>query len=307
MEAIAGLTEHPADIMRDWEELLSRARDVRYGKSSEAASNDEPESAQRSAKWSQVIPLQGHDYIIASISSNSPRWAIPSRDLPSLVTRSGRGYVWKIRGYAQGDDAYYYAFYAHHESAAVSVGAMSLMVADFRPRSYKGQYSRRDLPPGGGWELAHRRVEWYEKLPTRYLNRVALLDLDNTLRKGWTILSLTNSESFQDFEGINELRHDVHSALKRYENRDTDHDSFATETAQSYARFAAVSTTRALEQAASAYVHLELKSTLFAFAHPLVELLRNHDVAPILVTGAPLELGVKLLPSSKLKRCTRSK
>ena len=103
--------------------------------------------------------------------------------------------------------------------------------------------------------------------------------------------SLTNSESFQDFEGINELRHDVHSALKRYENRDTDHDSFATETAQSYARFAAVSTTRALEQAASAYVHLELKSTLFAFAKPLVELLRNHDVAPILVTGAPLELG----------------
>ena len=198
MEAIAGLTEHPADIMRDWEELLSRARDVRYGKSSEAASNDEPESAQRSAKWLQVIPLQGTrlyhsvDLVEFTEMGNSIEGTFRR-----LSPEAEEGYLWKIRGYAQGDDAYYYAFYAHHESAAVSVGAMSLMVADFRPRSYKGQYSRRDLPPGGGWELAHRRVEWYKKLPTRYLNRVALLDLDNTLRKGWTISRLQIASHFR--------------------------------------------------------------------------------------------------------------
>ncbi len=278
--------------MEDWQELVQRFQDVRFNRNSTALQESQLNGEVRTVRWLQVIPLQGTRYYtsVDLVEFTQIGNAIEGT-FRRLSPDSEVGYLWNIRGYAQGDEAFYYAFLADNESGAVSVGAMSLMVADFRPRNYKGQYSRRDLPAGGDWELALRRVEWYKKLPSRYLQQVALLDLDNTLCRGWTILSLARSDAFRDLDGISALRDAVDDAKERYGHKEVNHDTFATETAEAYAKFATLNPPYALEQAASAYVRFDLKSSLFSFAKPLVQALRDRDVAPILVTGAPLELG----------------
>jgi phosphoserine phosphatase len=291
LETIAGLTEQQSEIMHAWQELVQYASARRSTRRTSGSSGISGATTARPVEWLQVIPEHGsRSYTSIDLIEFTHTEGLLDGTFVRLFPAEEAGFLWNIRGYSQGDDAFHYAFRAHGDTGAVSVGAMSLMVSDFRPRNYKGRYSRRDLPASGEWVLVNRKVEWYKRLPSRYLNRVALIDFDNTLRSGWTLLSLATSAAFHDLVGIEQFRAEVDIARSSHESSESSHDTFATETAQAYANLAKVNTPRDLEQAASTYVHLELKRNLFPFSKPLVAKLRDHDIAPILVTGVPSDL-----------------
>lgn len=107
---------------------------------------------------------------------------------------------------------------------AVSAGAVSLLTDSTRPLFYAGIYVSRTASTGAGWTLVERQIEWHQVLPSRYLPRVALLDLDNTLVHGWSLLSWARSDHADGLTGIEDLRTDLDNAENEYLEGRITHD-----------------------------------------------------------------------------------
>ncbi|WP_433521620.1 haloacid dehalogenase-like hydrolase [Nocardia pseudovaccinii] len=298
LQKIASLTRLPGSIMSDWEDLVSAARMSR---------NAESHAFRKSnlitgTRWFQVIPVQpNRNQLSIDVVHTWEREAAtdekPIHDLIEGVCErvyppNESDLSWYLEGFTDGG-VIVLGFNPYHNHNSSSRGSINLAKSPdpHRPVYYTGRYLVR-MADGAGF--TDRSIEWHTSVPTKFLPDVALLDLDNTLRSGWSIVSWVTSETMRGLTGVERLRDTVLELRGRYVEHVITHDEFAVQAAEAYAEFLESNAPLEVQRAAILYVRHELSRVLFRFAKPLVLSLRDRQIAPILVTGAPRELAIEV-------------
>ena len=120
------------------------------------------------------------------------------------------------------------------------------------------------------------------------VKKLALLDWDGTLRKGFTIKTWV---AFLVKENI--LNHRIEDALQNlfddYKKGNLTHDDLSQETAELYASALKNFRHQDILRAASEFL-AEDRAFLSSFLMPLITFLKNHDIATAVISGAPVEV-----------------
>lgn len=268
-------------IVEDWEDWAFNLNRSRKGQSK--ASEGQSDSVE---SWVQIIPKQpGRGY--ATIDKLFVR--VDGSTIAGVAERAHpideAGLRWHLLGHKH-EDAVFFTFRPEDANRDVSDGSAALLATPDRPKRYAGNYSRL-VRSEAGLSMGLFRIEWATRVPSVHMPRVALLDLDNTLVKGWSLLSWARSIEAEDLEGIDELRSGLDSGEARYREGQLTHDAFAIESAGLLARMASMNAPEAIDKAAEHYVSRSHERRVFPYTSELIRVLWAHDVAPILVTGAP--------------------
>jgi len=236
--------------MKQWEALLELARASRKGGPTAPGLDN---GSLRVEKWYAVIPKQpNRDYtsvdLVELVRSDSSMLHGTIRRLDPEREQHLR---WHCEGRAQGHEALYLSFGPDDPYNAASMGSIALLMSSYRPLAYRGHYTRRDHTDVGPGGLVTRAYEWHSRLPTRYLPQIALLDLDNTLREGWSISAWTRSPTVAGLNSAEVIRNRVEELEQKYVASEISHDDFAKEAAEAYAQFLNANDYRIIRQAAS--------------------------------------------------------
>lgn len=115
--------------------------------------------------------------------------------------------------------------------------------------------------------------------------RYAVLDWDNTLRKGYTLFSWTD---FLCKSGLISFDIKVREAdlSRQYLLGQISHDEYARSACEDYALALKDKSEKEIENAANDYWEYD-KLQLFGFTHDLFCLLHQNDIKPIIISGAP--------------------
>lgn len=300
LQKIASLTDCPSEIIDSWNELIDYAREVR-----KVGSAVQIETSSKSIeRWYQVIsPRPGREFTTIDVVD---LFVVERHEAGRPVGRLGAnirrvfpqvegeiGLRWYAEGHANGA-AYFFEFTPEGGMQSASSGTINISASGFRPLFYRGFYVRRNVSEDYPDPLVTRDLEWHSTLPTKHLPHVAILDLDNTLRSGWSIVSWVGSETMVGLVGADRLQRLIEEMHSSYLNNHISHDDFAAQSSIAYAEFISLNNLEAVQRAAKAYVSHELDRVLYSFAKPLIAALRRLHIAPILVTGAPQELAVEI-------------
>jgi phosphoserine phosphatase len=291
LEQLASVTDRGDQILAERTRLQEMLKVASVGSAKASARSVSSETAY----WFQVIPKQmTRDYMSVDLVSATSIGSSISGTMQRLHPADESTLRWEFSGLSQGNDAIFLTFGPTERNRAVSVGAVSLLTEWGRPLKYAGYYSRREHSTDPGWDLVNRRIEWHQQLPSRYLPRIALLDLDNTLVRGWSLLSWARSDDADGLSGIDALRAGLDDAEAQYAGRRISHDNFAVKTANLYAEMVSANDPHAIDDSVDNYVNKGFSRRLLPFTQSLLRILRLHDVAPVLVTGAPTELVARI-------------
>jgi phosphoserine phosphatase len=173
-----------------------------------------------------------------------------------------------------------------------SFGATALRrVGDAREEHYDGYYFRPSDPAGGQpFQLERRRVAWFKSPPLGAWPRVALLDWDNTLHRGWTLVAWCE---FLESEGLipagEEVTEKLRTLLADYPKGQS-HDELAAHSSEVYANARRTLAPDDLREAAKRFVTNPRRFQPYRWVAPFLRGLTSLGIAPIIVSGAPTEV-----------------
>jgi phosphoserine phosphatase len=173
-----------------------------------------------------------------------------------------------------------------------SFGAAALRrVGDAREEHYEGYYFRPSDPAGGQpFQLERRRMAWFRSPPLGAWPRIALLDWDNTLHQGWTLLAwceyLWNEDLINNGE---ELSGKIRELLADYPSGQS-HDELAVHTSELYANARKALSPDTIRDAAKKFVANPRRFQPYRWAEPLLRGLTRLGIAPIIISGAPTDV-----------------
>ena len=115
--------------------------------------------------------------------------------------------------------------------------------------------------------------------------RYALLDWDNTLRKGFTLFDCIDFFIKKNACAI-ELKSEIDCYIADYSKGVFNHDELAKMCCDAFSRSLAAKNTISIGRIFSQYFSYD-KEKLFAFVPGLFQLMRNYGIKPIIISGAP--------------------
>ena len=240
--------------------------------------------------WFAVVPRQ-HGRTFASVDlvevTNQRKgsiWGTITRVSPDSEQEAGLR--WDFRGILRGDRGIFLTFSPIGPNNESSAGVIFMRRIASRSQSYEGGYVRLDEGTG---EFLSRSYGWYQTVPQTALPRVALLDLDNTLRSGWLIREWVEFLAGEQMDGAAKCLERIETAFRTFgEEGAVSHDALSNDTAQAYAAMMRGKPPSLVEELAADFAVGE--GERYRFVAPLVECLKELSVAPIIVSGAPAEL-----------------
>lgn len=250
-------------------------------------------SADMPSEWYGVIPRQaGRPY--ASID----RVTIEDIDTENLSGSMDRlsppdetNLRWKFSGIRDGAEAVFLTFWPIGPTNRRSRGAIALARFEYRQHQdnrLDGHYSRQpDLERG----LITREYHWHQHVPASALHRVALLDLDNTLRADWSVRPwLKFLSKRRGWSEAGRSLQDVERLIADLERGELDHDGLVRSCESVYAELLKGRTIRDVGDQAAVFINSTNRQAIHRYVKPLLSALRSRWIAPIIVSGAPSEL-----------------
>lgn len=204
---------------------------------------------------------------------------------------SSLGLRWRAVGYQR--EGYRFLAFASLDSVRNrSAGAVTLrLVGDAREEHYEGFYVRPGDPAAAHHlQLERRRVAWFRSAPLAALPRIALLDWDNSLHDGWTLVRWTeflNREKILGDGGA--LARKLAELLRAYPAK-ASHDELAVQTSEVYAQALEGIATSTIADAAQRFVSDPRCFRPYRWADTFLHGLCDLGVAPIIISGAPAEV-----------------
>ncbi len=173
-----------------------------------------------------------------------------------------------------------------------SFGVMALRRAGYAREEYFDGYYFRPADPVAGQpiQLERRRIAWLKSAPLGAWPRVALLDWDNTLHQGWTLLpwcAFLEQESLIPADAG--LVQQIESLLAGYPS-EQDHDELAAQTAELYARAIRDASPEVLRNAARRFTADPRRFRPFRWTDSFLRGLTDIGIAPVIISGAPVEV-----------------
>jgi phosphoserine phosphatase len=276
-EVLANLTREPARItaafVRYWElkaSLASRSDRIR-------------------SMWWAVVPRQdGRPYASVDrveVLNQKPK-KISGRIVRVLPdSKHEAGLEWAFRGYRRGEQGIFLTFLPNGPNNDLSTGVIYMRRSSYRTELYEGFYVRMDE---NATDFVTRTYGWYQSVPQGALPRVALLDLDNTLRSGWFIKSWLEFLGGERIRGAYACADRLDVSLDAYARGELSHDALAKECAEAYAELMRGESQEVVNELGGEFVRDDLET--FDFVRTLLEELEARSVAPIIVSGAPAEV-----------------
>jgi len=204
---------------------------------------------------------------------------------------SNRDLYWRATGFDR--EGYRFLSFASLDPIRNrSFGAVALRrVGDAREEHYEGYYFRPGDPASGQpLQLERRRVAWFKTPPLGAWPRIALLDWDNTLHDGWTLIRWCE---FLGQEGLilngAEVAAKLTELLADYPNG-LSYDELAAQTAELYAHAIRPASPSEIREAARRFVADSRRFRPHRWVDPFLRGLRDYGIAPIIVSGAPAEV-----------------
>jgi phosphoserine phosphatase len=284
LTSLASLTAEPAVITRLWERVLEEARNP--------TSSESDIIAGVPRTWYAVIPASTNraylsvDRVDIQEFSETHLAGEMVRGWPEGKT----GLRWTFSGIGHGREALFFYFAPADPQNLTSMGVAALQVQDERALSYVGSYSRLDHVGTGGVNLANRVYEWHQEIPARMAPQLSILDLDNTLRPGWSIIDWFRAMAADGDEEANRVGIAITGLIGSYRSGALTHDGLAIAVATEYERWAGNHNEEYVFADALAYVRRTWRRTLYPFAADLVKLLKERGFPAVLLTGAPQPL-----------------
>jgi phosphoserine phosphatase len=241
--------------------------------------------------WYQIIPVQdGRTYASIDVVTFS---RVADDEIRGAIERISppheRSYHWTIAGNTSpGPAAIFAHFFPWEPDNAMSRGCLMLQSKGYRPLRYEGLYWRVS---DDGAQRVERELQWRRDVPQTALHEVALLDLDNTLRVGWSLRPWLAYLARNNVERADGCLKAIDALFEEYvASPNGDHDLLAMSCAQAYAEMARGLSAMELDEWARTFVANYDAANVHDFAVALVEYLKARQVAPIIVSGAPIEL-----------------
>jgi phosphoserine phosphatase len=252
------------------------------------------------SRWFAVVPRQeGRPFASVDLVEVRKQTAetISGGITRLLPAHEGR-LRWDFRGVRRGDQRIFMTFLPVGPNNEISTGVIFLRRAAFREEQYEGGYVRLDEGTG---EFLIRDYGWYQTVPQSALPRVALLDLDGTLRSGWVIREWLAFLVGEQFDGAAECLARVDPMLKKFDTGTLTHDALSNDSAQAYAALMKGKSRALVEELASLFVASDADT--YSFSEQLVESLKDLSVAPIIVSGAPAEIASRYADRLGVDEC----
>lgn len=116
--------------------------------------------------------------------------------------------------------------------------------------------------------------------------KYAVLDWDNTIRKGYTIFSFVDfliSESVLPWS----VKQSIDEWDQKYRSGQITHDQYAQYACQDFADSLSGHSVSSVNNLVKEYIRFD-RQNLFSFSKTLFDFLHKYDIAPIVISGAPL-------------------
>jgi phosphoserine phosphatase len=204
---------------------------------------------------------------------------------------SSLGLRWKSAGFQR--EGYRFLAFASMDSVRNrSLGAVALrLVGDAREEHYEGFYFRPGDPAASyPLQLERRRVAWFKTVPLGAFPHIALLDWDNSLHEGWTLVPWAEFLSHEGYLNDNgALPEKLRELLSAYPAR-ASHDELAVQTSEMYAQAISNMPRSALLDAARRFVSDPRRFRPRPWTDSFLRGLRDLGIAPVIISGAPAEV-----------------
>jgi phosphoserine phosphatase len=240
-----------------------------------------------------VLGLIGRPYTaidIAELEAHGEDLQVDYRRI-SPEDESSHDLYWRATGFER-EGYRFLAFASLDPIHNRSFGAVALRrVGDAREEHYEGYYFRPGDPASAQpLQLERRRVAWFRSPPPGAWPRIALLDWDNTLHEGWTLIRWCE---FLGQEGLipggAELAEKLTQLLADYPNG-LSHDELAAQTAELYAHAIRERTPSEIREAARRFVVDSRRFRPYRWVDAFLRGLRDYGIAPVIISGAPAEV-----------------
>jgi phosphoserine phosphatase len=241
------------------------------------------------SNWFAVVPRQDGrlfasvDQVVITRQTTMMLSGDIVRVLPE--SRQEAGLKWHFRGVRGDDGSLYLTFWPVGPNNVVSTGVIYMGRDASRAESYEGSYVRREKVGG---EFMTRIYGWYQAVPKTAWPRVALLDLDNTLRAGWSMRDWVEWLAGDGIPNADQCLERIDAAFQAFGEGALNHDELSNQTAQAYASMMKGKEQATVRELAEDFAAGEIG--VHAFVAPLISRLESLTVAPIIVSGAPVEL-----------------
>lgn len=289
-----------AKLTSRFEELSRRIDDVFHVERPAAAfATSYRSSSFGDTHWFAVVPEQpGRPsatldvVIIDDPVDMEPKESVIEGRIVRVFPPSDRPYSWRFYGSHFGNEYYALAFWpinADYTSRGVICLHPVQRLSD-KTATFEGFYYRmsHDLKIDPEDVFPRLNYEWTQRAPQALLPRVALLDLDNTLRPGWSIKPWVEFLVEEQIRGAARCATAVDEYLASFAAGAITHDELAVNCGIAYA--ALMKGKRKAEMAEAADNYARDYERVFAFAEPLMHLLESFLIAPVIVSGAPGEI-----------------
>lgn len=238
-------------------------------------------------KWFSVIPKQrDRNYVsVDIIRIDSLEGDLLTASAVRIRPSTERGLHWRCTGTMHGSDALFLTFWPIESHNSRSRGSIALAKADYRNDYYVGHYTRQADHETG---LVTREYGWYQQLPSFALHRVAVLDLDNTLRSDWSVRPwlrfLARRSGWTEAASCATT---VDSCVGLYEHDEIDHDTLIDRCTSAYCALFRGRSEQEVADLAAVFINSHTRRALHGYVVPLLEKLRQRRVAPVIISGAP--------------------
>ncbi len=203
-----------------------------------------------------------------------------------LSPPSESGLRWEFSGTRHGVEGLFLVFRPLDADNPASHGTIALQQVEYRPLRYRGTYTRLDRD-SSHHRLLTREIALHPEVPLEAFRRVALLDLDNTLRGDWTIRRWMEFLSRSGSDAAKRGLPQIEDMVKLFSKGTIDHDKLARSCADIYAEAMRGELVEDFDDWAAVFVQGPDSGSLFDFVKPLVEDLAHRGVAPVIISGAP--------------------
>ena len=117
-------------------------------------------------------------------------------------------------------------------------------------------------------------------------NRIALVDWDGTIRKGFTIKEWS-SFLVDNIGDVNfDIIEKIDNLFSKYSDGDITHDQLADASAHAYAKYIKNTAIEDINDLAKEFITLDIDN-LFAYSKELFSLLHELEIRPIIISGCP--------------------
>jgi phosphoserine phosphatase len=227
---------------------------------------------------------------IAELESHGEEIQVDYRRI-SPEEEGSLGLRWKSIGF-QREGYRFFAFASMDSIRNRSLGAVALrLVGDAREEHYEGFYFRPGDPAAAyPLQLERRRVAWFKTVPLGAFPHIALLDWDNSLHEGWTLVpwaEFLSQENYLTDGGA--LPEKLRELLSAYPAK-ASHDELAVQTSEVYAQALGNMPRSALHDAARRFVSDPRRFRPYPWVDSFLRGLRDLGIASVIISGAPAEV-----------------